>query len=239
MDKFLTQLSWDKLFPFAAGSPPAVVMAFGLYRAIIDAGAWDWLAGIVALVGVVAMIATESYTYQIAARAFAEGERRAFVVAGLGALACSAMVVYAVWNGQNTRALITAVVISIILYVSMANKTYLDTRKDGRLEVVTVQASQTAAQVDLLKAQAEIERQKASAEKAKARAAKVSSVGTSNTPNTPNKPANATKHAGQFKSDPAMVAKIEQFWHDNPSATLRDAAKACGCAPSTAGNYKP
>jgi predicted lipid-binding transport protein (Tim44 family) len=214
-------------------------MAFGLYRAIIDAGAWDWLAGIVALVGVVAMIATESYTYQIAARAFAEGERRAFVVAGLGALACSAMVVYAVWNGQNTRALITAVVISIILYVSMANKTYLDTRKDGRLEVVTVQASQTAAQVDLLKAQAEIERQKASAEKAKARAAKVSSVQPSNTPNTANKPANATKHAGQFKSDPAMVAKIEQFWRDNPSATLRDAAKACGCAPSTAGNYKP
>jgi hypothetical protein len=185
VDKLIAQLSWDKLFPFAAGSPPAVVMAFGLYRAIIDAGAWDWLAGIVALVGVVAMIATESYTYQIAARAFAEGERRAFVVAGLGALACSAMVVYAVWNGQNTRALITAVVISIILYVSMANKTYLDTRKDGRLEVVTVQASQTAAQVDLLKAQAEIERQKASAEKAKARAAKAATAQSKVTPEEP------------------------------------------------------
>lgn len=42
-----------------------------------------------------------------------------------------------------------------------------------------------------------------------------------------------------FHSDPAVIVALRAYWKSNPNASLRQAAQACKCSPTTAGKYKP
>jgi hypothetical protein len=220
------KLTWFVVAPYAAGSPPALVMYFFLYQSILSASGdnsfWP-LAAIIALIGVVAMVGTEAYTYQTAARAFAEGEIRAFIIALAGALLCSGVVVYAVYNGVNTRALIASVIFSIVLYIALANNTYLDTVKKNRLILVTEGTHEKELDIEL-------EKQRASKARADARSAKMGGV---------QRQTNGVQPQGRYTVDNEKVKRIQEYWDTHPNASTRDAAKYCGCSPSTAGKYRP
>lgn len=153
----------ETFFPYAAGSPPAVVLGINLYAAIINAAGsqfW-WLALPVAFLGVAGMIATEVYTYQMAAEALAVRAWGAFILALLGAAVCTGFVMFGVYSGANTRALISNTAIAIAAYLALAIKRYLNTIRnqktethDHELETLTAKRLLTNAEARKAKAQA-------------------------------------------------------------------------------------
>jgi hypothetical protein len=160
-------------FPYFAGSPPALVMSYSLFNAIVASTNREWywwlFAFLGALAGVVGIIATEIYIYRNAARAFADREYKTMAIMALGGVIITAMMIYVVYTGKDTRSLITSSVATLVCYIALAGETYLDTKKNNQQGAVDTDTVQTQNQVSLLQAQAEIERQKASAERAKAR----------------------------------------------------------------------
>lgn len=151
----------ETFFPYAAGSPPAVVLGVNLYAAIINAAGsqfW-WLALPVAFLGVIGMIATEVYTYQMAAEALAMKAWGAFLLALLGAAVCTGFVMFGVYSGANTRALISNTAIAIAAYLALVIKRYLNTIRnqktethDHELETLTAQRLLNNSEVRKLKA---------------------------------------------------------------------------------------
>jgi low affinity Fe/Cu permease len=225
------------LAPYGAGSPPAMVMYFYLYKSILTASGnpdlWV-LAAIIALVGVVAMVGTEAYTYKTAARAFAEGEISAFLIALAGALLCSGTVIYAVFSGVNPQALIASVIFSVVLYATLANNTYLSTRQaitirdgekdaqknDKQLEFIKAQSD---GEIEKLRTLAKTEEAKASGERAKARAAKASTGQiTASTGQT-----GQNGQDGKPELDPLKLAWVRTFYAD-PNNSGKAAAAMVG-----------
>lgn len=170
-DFLATYFTFNNVAPFGAGSPAALVLAVNLYHVILDAlgTGWGWAAWIVAACSMATMIWIEATGYKQAARALALHEIKAAIWSVLAALFCSAMVVYGVWSGISTRALISSLGYSVAGYILIAIYAWMGTKQEMRREAVEVGAAQTQNQVALLQAQAEVERQKASAERAKAR----------------------------------------------------------------------
>jgi len=53
--------------------------------------------------------------------------------------------------------------------------------------------------------------------------------------------AHASAHVstqGRFEMAPGQIERIRAYWHDNPGASDREAARACECSPSSAKKYK-
>lgn len=135
-----------KLAPYAAGSPPAVVLGFSLYNSVLSVAGpgFEWLAAIISVVGVIGMMTAEIYTYRQAARAIAVGEVQAFLLMLGGALVCSGLIVFAVYNGANSKSLISSVVVAVILYAAFAVDAFLKEReadRDRKLKYIKAQSS--------------------------------------------------------------------------------------------------
>lgn len=219
----------------AAPAPAAVVIGIRLYQQVVAASSSDWwlVAGITAVIGCVGTMGIEITTYEMAGKAFAQREFKAAFLAVLLAITCSALVVYAVWSGDNSRSLVTVIVVSIIGYVTKSIYDYLQSRKKENAQAyaqgVQLQVSQTNNQVALLQAQAALEHEKtlqarADARKAKAEQGAVRSVRQRTKPNR--------------ELDAERLALFAASYKKHPEWTIRQHGAACGVASSdTASRY--
>ncbi len=205
--------------PYGAGSPPALVLALNLYKSILTATSADmWpLAALTAVLGVIFTIAIEAGTYKALALAFASREWKAAFIAAAGALTVTALIIFGVYSGAGTRALITSSVVMVAGYLVIMLNTYMIERKAERVQADTTSIALMGAETRL--------------QNAKNRAAKLGTI-------APVQLSTVNVHAGQFQTDPAQVERIRAYWRANPGASLREAAAACGCSPMTAKKYK-
>lgn len=219
----------------AAPTPAAVVIAIRLYQQVIDASSPDWwvVATFAAVIGCVGTVGIEITTYEMAGKAFAQREFKAASLAVILALICSALVVYAVWSGDNSRSLVTVIVVGIVGYIAKAIYDYLIGRQkanaQAHAQAVQIQSSQANNQVALLKAQAELEHEKtlqarAEARKAKAERGAVRPVRQRTKPNR--------------ELDAERLALFVASYKEHPEWTIRQHGAACGVASSdTASRY--
>ena len=124
----------SKLAPYAAGSPPAVALAFELYAAVegVTGAGWELLAAGVALLGVVGMMTAEIVSYRKALEALALREVGAFLFSLAAALVCSALVVFAIYSGADAKSLLSAIVVAVLFYATLGVDAYLKERRAER-----------------------------------------------------------------------------------------------------------
>jgi hypothetical protein len=127
-------MKFENILPIIAPAPPAVVIGIRLYEEIIHASSLDWwpVASLAAFLGMVGIIGAEMYSYKQAAIAFAEGERNPAILAFLGGLLCSGLVIYAIYTSENSKPLVTAVIVAIVGYVVKAITDYIATMRAKR-----------------------------------------------------------------------------------------------------------
>ena len=208
-------MDFAKLSPYLAGSPPAVVLAFALYNSVIGVAGpgWEYLAGAVALSGVVGMLTAEIISYRKALEALALREWGAFVFAILAALICSGLVVFAIYSGADARSLLSSVVIAVIFYAVMGVDAYLGERRSERereLRELKARTSSTRAEARLLEAGQ--------------RAATVQQAGRVSSPSS-----------GQL--DEGRLRQVYGLLAAEPSLSAREVARRMGISPTTASAY--
>lgn len=156
-----------KLSPYGAATPPATILGVELYKNVqiiaqpVFGAATPFLAGFVAIVGIVGMMSGEIYSYNKAFEAFARKEIGAGLLSLAAALICSGMVAYAIYQGANTAVLISAVVFSVILYIAFGVGKFIKTKSDEKEKVANEQREKDAARAIELKAQVAIEQARA------------------------------------------------------------------------------
>ncbi len=129
-------MKFENVLPVIAPAPPAVVIGIRLYDEIIKASSPDWwiIASLAACLGMVGIIGAEMYSYKQAAIAFAEGERKPAILAFIGGLICSILVIFAIYTSENSRPLVTAVVVAIVAYIIKAISDYIATTRKKRAQ---------------------------------------------------------------------------------------------------------
>lgn len=229
------KLDWFNIFPYGAGSPPALVLGLHLYTATVTAtGEAFWpIAALVSSVGIVSMMGIEISTYKMLARAVAFREWAAAVLAFLGAVAVTGLIVFSVYTGADTKSLLSSTLVMLVGYLALMVREYLETNKrerqrvkDEKAEAVRIANEKLAKENDTRVALAKIELSKERVISKRGASQPVQVVST------------VDVHAGQFKVNPETVEKLRVFWKDNPEASMRQAAQACGCSPTTASKYK-
>lgn len=227
----LKSFDWFGLAPYGVGSPPALVLAINLYKGImgaIDPQFWP-VAAFVSGIGIVFTIMVEARTYQALARAFAEREWKAAFGAAVGALIVSGMIIYGVYSGQNTKALISSTIFSAVCYSVIMILTYLDTVKVIRAEAVKVDTIKTDNQVKLIDAQkaakeaeARIEHERTLQANAAARAAKAQAGQSA--------PSIGKTQVSSGQLDKTKLDWLREFMKNNPEKqSLADIVAADGC----------
>lgn len=211
--------------PIFAPAPPAIVLGLQLYDEVIRASGPDWwiLASLAAIMGTVGTIGVEMISYKNALKAWAEREFGAMIVAILGAIVASALIIWVIWRSEDSRPLVAAIAIAIVGYLSMAVRDYMDKKKALRRE----QDSRTWTEKDKEIALAREERLKASAE---ARRAKAESAGD---------PVRSVQRTNRTKLDNEKLKATVQYLKENPGATVRELGSAgLGYSKSQAAVYR-
>jgi hypothetical protein len=187
--EIIKSVDWFGFAPYGAGSPPALVLALNLHRSILVATAGDFwlLAAFTAGFSVVFTITIEAGTYKALAQAIALGERKAAIIAAIGGVCVTLLIIFGAYNGAGTQALITSSLAMIAGYMVIMLRTYMLTRQAAKAKEITDEAQKNnqqlefikatnAGEVEKLKMLAKTEEAKASGERAKARAAKAGKV---------------------------------------------------------------
>jgi len=204
--------------------------AIGEQADYIAGAVWVFIAFCAALAGCVAMIGGEMYAYKQAALALSEREWGAATLSFVLALVCTGLVVYAVYTGESMKPLISAVAVSVIVYMVMAVRDYRFSRNTFRAKQHTQTVlNVAAARDDLEKERAynlELERQKTAQVRAQARSGAFASNGTPNT-------------AHRAEKDPVLLERVREYLAEHPNASIREIMGACGFrSTSTAKSYK-
>jgi len=219
----------ESIIPIIAPAPPAVVIALQLYDEVQKAtNNPDWwaLAALAAVLGMVGTIGAEMLAYKKALQALAERELAAALVALVGALVVSGLIVWAIWRSEDSRPLVVAVLVSIVGYLIGAIGDYLNGKKARRQSSVDNSLAQTKAQAELEQARAKRAAAEARRAKFESGTGRVSSVST-----------------GQMDTeavdlDPDLLAKARAFFDANPEASARAFAAHAEVSPTTASKYK-
>ena len=239
----------SQYFPVLAGSPPAFVLAAGLYKSIaltlgITGGIEMLIPIALAGCGMSGMIATEMMTYKVTARAFARQEWGAFIIAALGVALISGFVLFAVYVGADTKSLVTSTITMLVGYVIIGVTTYMDTHKSVKKENAEEVERQTENQIKLLQAQADAAERLAKAEAEKLDKERL----LQNSRNRAGVPSNGRPKVSSVSTeqpaeqlDPAKLAHARAFFTVNPRASARAWLKSDGCpvtSPESASKYK-
>jgi len=160
----------ENLIPVFAPAPPAVIIGLQLYHEVLKAASDEWwlLAGFAAILGMVGTIGAEMLAYKQALRALAEREILPAIIAAIGALAASALIVWTIWRGEDSRPLVVAVVVAIIAYLINGVNAYIQEKRTRRQSVQDNSIRQ-------IEAQAALEKERAKTAAAHARQAKFES----------------------------------------------------------------
>lgn len=148
----------EKIAPYFSASPPAVVLGFSLYHAVLSVTGvgWEWFAALIALIGVLGMMTTEIYTYRKAAQAIALKQWGAFGLMLAGAMVCSGMIIVAVYSGGDSRSLIGSVVVAVIMYSATGADAYfkeLEKEKARKERESKIEASRRRADARVAEAE--------------------------------------------------------------------------------------
>lgn len=183
----MKSFDWFGLAPYGAGSPPALVLSINLYNAVMTAVSPSlWFFGVlVAVLGVVGMMAVEIGTYKMLARAFANREWGAAFWAFVGACVVTGMIVFSVYSGTDTRALFTSTAVMLVGYLALMVREYMQSVSDLRAlaKVAEIEKSdrqnaiitaQNGAKIKALELQLAAKRIDANIANAKVREAKAS-----------------------------------------------------------------
>lgn len=220
----------EQFIPYGAGSPPAVVLGFTLYQQVLSVAGdgFAWLASIIAVVGVAAVMSGEIYAYKSAFRAFAIGERRAGFASFIAAALTTALVGYGVWSGQNSRALITTLAASVLIYLVFGFVQYVNTKAAERERAQKGTEQATSAHLEELGIQAKIAAEQAKIARAEARKAKLDKLST----------VQQTVQSKMDRLDTPKIRAIKATWAEHPDWSSRQVAEAAKCSPMTALKYK-
>lgn len=217
-------MNFEKWIPIIAPAPPAVVIALQLYDEIMQIAHPDWwlLGAFAATLGMVGTIGAEMLAYKQALKALAEREIVPFIIALVGALTVSALVVWAVWRTDDSRPLVVSVIVAIVGYSVAASNDYLTQKKSRRQEQSDKSLAQTQALTELEKQRAKIAAADARKAKAESGAAKL----------LPAQPKVSESFANDWRHVPqAERVKIAQM-------TTQEIMSAYGVIERTAQNWK-
>jgi hypothetical protein len=230
-------MKFENILPIIAPAPPAVVIGIRLYEEIIHASSLDWwpVASLAAFLGMVGIIGAEMYSYKQAAIAFAEGERNPAILAFLGGLLCSGLVIYAIYTSENSKPLVTAVIVAIVGYVVKAITDYIATMRTKRAKEYAQRSMDNDADIRKREIDLQIAREERLRALADARSAKTASGG---------HPANVRRTAtGQRTAlDPVKLRDTVAYLKQRPdpvAVSVRDLESAnLGYKKTQAAEYK-
>lgn len=235
----------EKYLPIAAPAPAGVVIAAQMYAEVYKAlgaptvpvvifspsgavfGAVLFLAFVGAALGCIAMIGGEMLTYKYALIALADGEKKAALLMGALALVCTGLVIWSVYRSDDSRPLISAVAVSVILYVASATRDYLLRRKQNKAQINHAVLADKSHELN-------IEKERTKQVAAAARLAKAQGGGVQSVSNG---------HAGQNPPplDAVTLEAARAYFSANPTHSAREWLKSPDCpvkSPTTASTYK-
>ena len=227
-------MDFMKFIPFGAGMAPAGIVGLELYKGLSDAAlpvfsaATPFVAAPVAVVGVAAMMAGEIWSYEKAFEAFARKEKGIGALSFAVGLVCSALVTYAIVNAEGSRAvMVSAVIVSVLIYVVGGIAKYLKTREDDAKKALeqkklNIESEKTA--VNLARANARLA--EASVRQAEAERLPVSTgQGVMSTGQKPK------------KFTPELLARVRAYYESNPNCSGREVAAALNVSHQTGVDY--
>lgn len=203
--------------PILAPVAPALMFGNNLYNGLLADGMNANLAIWGAFGGTIGVEFSGALACSMAVKAYHNKDTRVMWVSIASAVVYAVFVFAGIARAKNSATFASAVFISLIAYLMLGvyqdyleKKAEATKRNDEEIKRMDAERRLTNAQTRQMKA-----------------GGQVSNVSTVNV------------HAGQFQIDPAMIATIQAYWRANPNASLRQAAQACKCSPTTAGKYKP
>lgn len=203
--------------PILAPVAPALMFGNNLYNGLLADGMNANLAIWGAFGGTVGVEFSGALACSMAVKAYHNKDTRVMWVSIASAVVYAVFVFAGIARAKNSATFASAVFISLIAYLMLGvYQDYLDKkaeatkRNDEEIKRMDAERRLTNAHTRQIKAGGVV--------------SNVSSGGQS---------------SGQFQASPAMIATIQAYWKANPSASLRQAAQACKCSPTTAGKYKP
>jgi amino acid transporter len=212
----ITQIQ-SAIAPILAPVAPAVLFGNNLHAGMIADKVDPTLAGFAAVLGTGGVELSGALACSMAVMAYHKRDYKIMWVSIAAALVYAVFVMVGIAQARNTSTFAGAVIISLVAYLMQG------VWQSYNNKLQTAQA-ETALRV----AEMEAQRKLTNAETRKAKAGAV----------IVQRPA-VSSGGGHFVADPAMIAKIQDYWNTHPSASLREAAVVCGCSPTTAGKYKP
>lgn len=221
----------ETLLPIAAPTPAGLVIAIRLYQEILAAVGthdivWQVIATIGAGVGCIGMIGAEMYAYKQAGLALAERQVGAAIAALVAALVCSSLIVWSIGTGDNTRPLISAVIVAIAAYVVLALRDFLARKK-------SIKQDQYARVDEQNKQVLALEKQKTNQANAAARLAKVQGGQVLAVQAIHEQRERVNSRA----FPPEKISEIRAYRQANPNAPVRQVAAACGVSVGSAAKY--
>jgi len=236
-------MNFEKFLPIAAPAPAGVVIAAQMYTEVYRAlgspalpaaplsfSALPFvlvsgLALIGAVLGCVAMIGGEMLTYKYALTALADGEKKAAVLMGILAVLCTGLVIWTIYRSDDSRPLISAVAVSVVLYIMSATRDYLLRLKKNKAQGIFAAQANKSHELSMEK-----ERTKQAA--AAARLAKAENV---------HPVSSVSTEQNEQALDEKTLESARAFFSANPKASARAWLKSDGCpvkSPETASKYK-
>lgn len=217
----------DTLLPIFAPAPAGLVIAIRLNQEILVAvgivtPAWQLIAGTVALIGCVGMIGAEMFAYKQAGLAIAERQAWAAIGAFVAALMCSGLVIWAIGTSENTRPLISSVVIAIMAYIILALRDFRNRKREIRQDSYDRVDKQKQDEITLEK----LRNNRANAAVRLAKAGQPA-------------PVQAVRVNSNVNSafTPQKIAEIREYQANNPTAGVRQVAAACGVSVGSVAKY--
>jgi hypothetical protein len=161
--KFSVTSIYKYAVPFGTPAPSAFVMGINLHKFMVDAlgGEYAWAAWIVAVAGVIGMEGVGGMSSILVSRAYVSGRFDIMRMAILAVLGYAAFVIIGISTGDDSRALIATVLLTLLGYFVLALWDGMQTLKDQRAE-----------KIETLQSEIELEKERAKVARANARAAK-------------------------------------------------------------------
>jgi hypothetical protein len=149
----------------------------------------------------------------MAVLAYHKRDYKIMTVSIMAAIIYAVFVMVGILQARNTATFAGAVIISLVAYLMQGVWQSYNNKLRTEQAETDMQIAQMDAERKLVNAQAR--REKASTGR------------------------QSGKQSTQFAADEELIKLIQMYWAQYPDASYRDAARACGCAPSTAGKYRP
>jgi hypothetical protein len=242
------RVSVEALLPFAAPAPAGVVIAAQMYGEVYKAlgspvttpelwtlanGLFLFVVGLAvvgAVFGFVGMVGGEMLTYKYAFASLADGERWAAMLMFVLGIFCTGLVIWSVARTDDSRPLVGAVLVSVVLYIAAAVREYLLRKRDKRRETQAVVSADRAHELAM-----EQQRTRQLQADARREKAKASTFERSPTENEHNE--RPPKQGGRQSLAIEKVEEIREYQRSNPNKSVRDVAAACGVSVGSVAKY--